>query len=161
MPGDTIWSEEGYYKNNNFQGVLGIEKEQERFHSIPDSMITREVLNVFPYDGDSNCTIKNLPHIYVPRKGDVARITRNVATYYKILLEWELGKTITLDADKNAVFAENELLTRHIFQHNYYFMAGDNVLDSNDSIRWNSLRDAIEVRDLRNNKVYTITPIAQ
>ena len=34
------------------------------------------------------------------------------------------------------VWADSTELTSHRFMHNYYFMAGDNVLDSSDSRYW-------------------------
>lgn len=136
LPGDTIWSEGGYYRNNNYKGVLGVKSEQERFNMLPDSLISHEVLCTFPFDDHFDYTTKNLWHIYVPRKGDVVKVTPEVATYYKMYLEWELGKVITCDWSKNMVYADGKQLKRHVFRHNYYFMAGDNVLDSRDSRYW-------------------------
>lgn len=133
LPGDTIWSVDGYYMNNNYKGELGIEKEQRRFRQTPDSVLPKEILNTFPFDAHFGYTIRNLPHIYIPRKGDVIRLTPEVGTYYRIVLEWELQKRITCDWEKGMVYAGNEPLYRHVFLHDYYFMAGDNVLDSNDS----------------------------
>ena len=136
LPGDTLWSENGYYKNSNYRGVLGIEEEQARFGTTPDSILPPKVINIFPY-GDVSCySIRNLPRIYVPRKGDVIRVTREVAVYYKMLLEWELGKSISWNDGESLAYAGDEPLFRHIFQHSYYFMAGDNILDSNDSRYW-------------------------
>ena len=136
LPGDTLWSENGFYKDNCFKGILGVEEEQKRFGAIPDTLLAREVLNVYPFDWADSCTTKNLPHLYIPRRGDVMAVTPEVASYYKMILEWELGKSITYDDSTRAVLADGEELRRHIFKHNYYFMAGDNVLDSNDSRYW-------------------------
>ncbi len=136
LPGDTIWSENGYYKNNNYNKVLGVEKEQEKFSQTPDSLLPREILNTFPFDDHFPYTTKNLPHIYVPRKGDVVSVNPTFAAYYKLPLEWELGKEVSWDWEKDEVYANGNPLRRHTFQHDYYFMAGDNVLDSNDSRYW-------------------------
>ena len=133
LPGDTIWSVDGYYMNNNYKGDLGIEKEQRRFRQTPDSVLPKEILNTFPFDAHFGYTIRNLPHIYIPRKGDVIRLTPEVGTYYRIILEWELQNSITCDWERGMVYAGNGPLYRHVFLHDYYFMAGDNVLDSNDS----------------------------
>jgi len=136
LPGDTIWSENGYYKSNNYNKILGLEKEQEIFSQTPDSLLPREILNTFPFDVHFPYTTKNLPRIYVPRKGDVVCMNPEFASYYKMPLEWELGTEITWDWEKNEVYANGCPLKRHTFQHDYYFMAGDNVLDSNDSRYW-------------------------
>ena len=49
---------------------------------------------------------------------------------------WQTGKPVTCDWDTGEVWAGDAPLKRHCWQHNYYFMAGDNVLDSNDSRYW-------------------------
>lgn len=74
--------------------------------------------------------------VYVPRKGDVMKITPNEAAYYRMILEWELDKGITWNRDKNAVYADGKPISTHRFTHDYYFMAGDNAADSNDSRYW-------------------------
>ena len=136
LPGDTIWSENGYYRNNNYREILGLEEEQRRFASSPDSLLPPEILATFPYDEHYHYTTKNLAHVYVPRRGDVVEVNPMMATYYKMLLEWETGKEITWDWDTNEVYADGEPMKRHIFTHDYYFMAGDNVMNSSDSRNW-------------------------
>ena len=136
LPGDTIWSENGYYKNNNFEGVLGVEEEQRKLSYIEESSLPGELACAFPYNGHLKQTIKNLLPVYVPRKGDVVAVTPYMAAYYRMYLEWETGKSLSWDWDKNIVYADGEPIKRHTFQHNYYFMAGDNVMDSNDSRNW-------------------------
>lgn len=136
VPGDSIRTEKGYYRNNNHTGVLGVEKMQRVLSETPDSIIPPEALNILPFDGRTPCTIKNMHPVYVPRKGDVMKITPSEAAYYRMILEWELGKVITWNQDKNAVFADGKPISTHRFTHDYYFMAGDNVADSNDSRYW-------------------------
>ena len=136
LPGDTIWSENGYYKNNNYEGVLGVEEEQRKLSSIEESSLPIELACAFPYNGHLKQTIKNLLPVYVPRKGDVIAVTPYMAAYYRMYLEWETGKSLSWDWDKNIVYADGEPIRRHTFLHNYYFMAGDNVMDSNDSRNW-------------------------
>lgn len=137
IPGDSISTEHGFYKNNNYEGVLGIEEEQQKFSEMPDSLLSNEILNTFPFDKEHfSSTTKNMRPIYVPRKGDIIRISPHEAVYYKMLLEWETNKTITWDWKMNKVYADGNQLFWHRFKHDYYFMAGDNVSDSNDSRYW-------------------------
>ena len=133
ISGDTISAINGHYVNNNFKGVLGVTGEQDRLSVTPDSLLL-DALYVFPYD--HIWTIKNFGPIYIPRKGDVIRIRPKEGCLYRIALEWELGKHIAVDWEKNEVTADGKPLTTHRFKHNYYFMAGDNVSDSNDSRYW-------------------------
>ncbi|HEY9542148.1 signal peptidase I [Prevotella sp.] len=137
IPGDSIYVENGFYKNNNYEGILGIEEEQHKFSEIPDSLLSYEILNTYPFDKEHFLsTTKNMSPIYIPRKGDIIRITPYEAAYYKIQLEWETKKKMTWDWEKNTVYADGKQLFWHRFKHDYYFMAGDNVSDSNDSRYW-------------------------
>lgn len=137
IPGDSIYTENGFYKNNNYEDILGIEEQQRRFSEMPDSLLPNEILNTYPFDKEHfPSTIKNMCPIYVPRKGDIIKISPYEAAYYKMLLEWETNKTITWDWKRNKVYANGRQISWHRFKHNYYFMAGDNVLDSNDSRYW-------------------------
>lgn len=137
VPGDSIWTVDGYYRNNNFEKPLGVESSQRTFSDTPDSFIAKEVLNTFPFDDEHiPFTTRNMHPVYVPHKGDVIELTPYEAAYYKMIIEWETGKEISWDWQSNAVYADGDKLGRHEFTHDYYFLAGDNVMDSNDSRYW-------------------------
>jgi signal peptidase I len=89
-----------------------------------------------PYEWNLGWTIRNFGPLYIPRKDDIINITPADAAVYKLLLEWETGMKVTWDWDAGKVWIGNRPLICHRFQHNYYFMAGDNVTDSNDSRYW-------------------------
>lgn len=136
LPGDTISIEEGYYRNNNHKGVLGLENAQNALHEMTDSMIWRQALYAMPFDGHLPWTIRNMGPLYIPRKGDIIPITAKEACVYRMLLEWETGKKVDFDWNSNSAKINGKEFTSHTFCHNYYFMAGDNVCDSNDSRYW-------------------------
>ena len=136
LPGDTISIEEGYYRNNNHKGVLGLENAQNALHEMTDSMIWRQALYAMPFDGHLPWTIRNMGPLYIPRKGDIIPITAKEACVYRMLLEWETGKKVDFDWISNTAKIDGKEFTSHTFSHNYYFMAGDNVCDSNDSRYW-------------------------
>ena len=136
LPGDTISIEEGYYRNNNHKGVLGLESAQNALHAMTDSMIWRQALYAMPFDGHLPWTIRNMGPLYIPRKGDIIPITAKEACVYRMLLEWETGKKVDFDWNSNTAKINGKEFTSHTFSHNYYFMAGDNVCDSNDSRYW-------------------------
>lgn len=133
LPGDSVKSVDGHYKNNNYDGTLCIEKEQERLELTPDTLIQGFWMPPYYSIG---WNIKNFGPYYIPRKGDVLKLTAWEGAVYKILIEWELGTEISWDWDKNETYSDNKLIKRHIFQHDYYFMAGDNVMNSCDSRYW-------------------------
>ena len=138
IPGDSISVVDGHYKNNNFWGTLGLESMQNRLCETPDSIIRESgiVLDAYPFDWNIGWNIKQLGPLYIPRGGDLIYLTPNDAVIYRRMLEWELGKTITWDREKNEVYADGKVIKKHQFKHNYYFCAGDNVLDSDDSRYW-------------------------
>ena len=62
----------------------------------------------------------------------MVEVTPALAQAHRAILEWETGRRIAVDST-GAVTAGGRPLRRHRFRHNYYFMAGDNVLNSQDS----------------------------
>ena len=116
--------------------MLGSKSQQEKLHSTPDSMIWQPALNTIPYEEHFSWTTKKFGPMYIPRKGDMMRITPKEARLYQMLLEWELGRKLEYDWQAEKVLAGNKPIRHHKWEHNYYFMAGDNVMDSNDSRYW-------------------------
>ena len=125
LPGDSISIVNGHYVNNNYEGTLGLESEQSRLANIPDSIIDTSVLYTLPYDTQLPWTIKDMGPLYVPRKGDRILITPKEANLYHLILEWETGKKVSCDT-----------IVYHTFQHDYYYLCGDNVLNSCDARYW-------------------------
>ena len=133
LPGDTISITNGLYVNNNYMGTLGVVSEQKKLSVMPDSTVDKRCLRAMPKDEHFDWTIRNFGPYYVPRKGDVMWMSPRTATMYKVLLEWELKTIVKIDWKRNLVMVGKKRLVYHRFLNDYYFMAGDNVLDSDDS----------------------------
>ena len=133
LPGDSIGITDGIYRNNNYDSPLGDSMMQRRLANMSEECIDSTVLRKKHFDKHFSWTIKNMPLIYVPRKGDIISLTPKEAYLYKCVLEWETGKSITFDWERASVYADGKPLRKHKFLHNYYFVAGDNVFDSQDS----------------------------
>ena len=138
LPGDSVSIIGGYYRNNNYRRALGHQGNQRLLSQTPDSLIPRESLHTLPYDEHVNkgWTIKNFGPLYIPRCGDRIAITPENAVIYRKILEWELKGRLHIDWARRQVAVKSRRLRYHTFQNNYYFMAGDNVLDSKDSRYW-------------------------
>lgn len=135
-PGDTVSIIDGVFHNCNYPDSIGIQAQQKKLGSIPDSLFHPRQLGAIPKTRHIPWTIKNLGPLYVPRSGDVIKLTAKEGKIYKMILEWETGKVITLDWDNDKVLADGRHLDRHLFKNGYYFMCGDNVLNSDDSRYW-------------------------
>ena len=136
LPGDTLGIENGHYRCNNYEGTLGLQSEQDRLETVPDDAYDFAGMAVYPFDERVGWTFKHMGPLYIPRKGDIMKLTAKEGTVYKSLLEYETGKTVTVDWERNSVFLDGMPAGKHWWQHNYYFMAGDNVHDSMDSRYW-------------------------
>ncbi len=137
VPGDSISVVNGHYVNSRCPGALALPEEQHRLQAAPDSIFSHEVFCVHPFDPHVPWTVKNLGPIYVPRKGNIVPLTPLTATCMREIIEWELGSPVSVDWERGQVRdSSGRLLRQHEFRHNYYFMAGDNVCDSNDSRYW-------------------------
>lgn len=132
LPGDSLWIENGFYRNNNYSGVLGLHEEQRKLSLLPDSIFSINKL----MGRKLGWNLHDFGPLYIPRQGDILSITPKEAMLYKDILQWEIGKKLQWNSETGDVWADSIPLTRHIFQHNYYFMAGDNVCDSKDSRYW-------------------------
>ena len=136
LPGDSISAVDGYYKNNNYEGVLSNKKAQEYLSKYPDSLLHESIRNtITPSHDKYPWTIKNFGPIYVPRKGDVIKLNAENALFYSKILEFETGKKIRVNS-AGEVYLGDKPASYHIFTNNYYFMAGDNVINSGDSRYW-------------------------
>ena len=136
VPGDSLSIIDGYYKDNNFEDALGLKSMQKKLIETPDTMMYGIVLEAYPFDKHVDWKIKQFGPMYIPQDGDVIDLTPQNAVIYRRMMEWELGKKITWDWEKKEVYADGKAIKRHTFKHNYYFCAGDNVLDSDDSRYW-------------------------
>ena len=136
LPGDSLSIVNGHYRCNNYEGVLGLQAEQDRLEAVPDDAYDFAGMAVYPFDERVGWTFKQMGPLYIPRKDDIMALTAKEGTVYKSMLEYETGKTVTADWEKDCVLLDGVPVTKHLWQHNYYFMAGDNVHDSMDSRYW-------------------------
>ncbi len=137
IPGDTFFIENGIYKVKGCKEVLGYRKAQEELSNMNETDFRPKEFRCPPKDSLHFWTIKDYGPIYVPKKNDTLKITMNNLRVYRNQIRYETGKTISIRSD--SILLDGKLLSYYVFKMNYYFMAGDHVLNSKDSRYWGLL----------------------
>ncbi len=144
IPGDTVRIVNGIYTINSSSTMkLGNYHEQTRLRDKPASLLPEGVYNTFPKDSLLNWNIKNFGPLYIPKKGDKIELNRTNVLLYKKIIDWEKGYFLTIQND--TLLNNGSPLHEYTFSHNYYFMGGDKVENSQDSRYWGLLPDDLIV----------------
>lgn len=133
VPGDTVRIKNGYYVNPRTGGHIGDPKYQRILSETPDSVLLDAgvVLKAMQVNKRLGWTIRDFGPLPVPRKGDTIEINAdNYRTWRRPIL-YETGKRLSENGGQ--VFLGQVPLNEYTFKHNWYFLGGDNVLDSRDS----------------------------
>lgn len=135
LPGDTLSIRNGFYQVEGIQTLLGNMDSQKKI-AITDKF-QDGVFHSFPYDSIMGWNIKDFGPLYIPGKGDSVTLNRTNFLLYKKLIEWEQkGK---LQYKDSVACLNGKVIDGYRFQKNYYFMAGDNGMNSQDSRYWGML----------------------
>lgn len=144
-PGDSLQIVGGYYKINGNR-VTGlpepVKRKQDSLHYVftrGEKKIRGVSIRAFPKKKEMGWTIVDYGPLYIPKKGDLLKVDRKHFLCYRTLIEWEQGKKLEWKDGKACL--DGKILTAYRFEHDYYFMGGDNVFSSVDSRYWGLLPD--------------------
>jgi len=137
IPGDTFYIENGIYKIKGSADTLGAYCNQLDLITMNDSTLNKAVFYCFPFDTIHHWTMKNFGPFYIPKTKDRIRIDYKNIELYRKLIAYETGKSI--ETKNNVITLGGKPLREYVFKMNYYFMAGDYVMDSRDSRYWGLL----------------------
>ncbi|MDR1563206.1 MAG: signal peptidase I [Dysgonamonadaceae bacterium] len=136
IPGDTFMIDNGIYKITNAPEIeIGCRKYQERLSEQFLNSPNKIPPLMFPYDTvNYKWTKKDFGPFYIPKSGDEIPIdTVNYILYSKVIT-YETG--LQMAVKNGEVCLGDSVIYNYAFAQNYYFMAGDYVLDSIDSRYW-------------------------
>lgn len=145
LPGDTleIWNSH-YRVNRKNEEQLGNVAAQHKLAITSDMLLRNVVMNTFPWNGHLGWTIREFGPLPIPSKGQVVKMDSITFLLYRQLISWEQKSKLTLDADRNVLLGDS-LIHTYRFRENYYFMAGDKMLNSQDSRYWGLLPESFIV----------------
>lgn len=135
LPGDTLSIRNGFFHVEGLQTPLGnIEAQRE---IAATEKFPNGILQSFPFDSIIGWNIKDFGPLYIPGKGDSILLDRTNFRLYKKLIEWE--QKGCLQYKDSTVFLNEKPIYGYRFRKNYYFMAGDKGMNSQDSRYWGLL----------------------
>ena len=135
LSGDTLSIQNGFFHVKGIQTPLGNIDSQKGIsatNKFPDG-----IFNSFPYDSIIGWNIKDFGPLYIPGKGDSITLDRTNYRLYKKQIEWE--QQGELQYKDSTTFLKGNPINGYRFRKNYYFMAGDNGMNSQDSRYWGLL----------------------
>ena len=135
LPSDTLSIQNGFFHVKGIETSLGNMESQNKIATT--EQFEDGIFHSFPFDSIISWYIKDFGPLYIPGKGDSITLNQTNCRLYRKLIEWE--QQGSLQYKDSTIFLNGTPINGYRFQKNYYFMAGDNGMNSQDSRYWGLL----------------------
>ncbi|RHE92953.1 signal peptidase I [Bacteroides intestinalis] len=146
LPGDTLEIRQAHYKVRGCNVPLGNVIFQDGLRCIIGNGKEKDwgiVMRSYPYSELVKWDVMNFGPLYLPAKGDKVEMDPEHVAFYKNVIEWEQKKKLFLRGD--TILLNDSMIYTYCFKENYYFVAGDKVMNSQDSRYWGLLPEPLIV----------------
>lgn len=133
VAGDTVRIVDGYYLNSRTGGRIGDLSYQNVLSIMPDSVLLDSGVSIkaFCPDMTKEWTIRDFGPMYVPRERDIVNINSDNYRLWQRQVLYETGEQF--ENRNGVIYLCNKPICTYTFKSNWYFLGGDNVLNSHDS----------------------------
>ena len=129
-PGDTIGIDNSYYYNRGYEGAFGdMLSQEDLLHTKPDDLGYN--IETFPRLPELGWTIYNMGPLTVPEIGMEIELDYLNTHLYALAIEAEVGAKPIWKDGKCVI--NGEYCKKYKFKNDYYYLVGDNVINSLDS----------------------------
>lgn len=145
IPGDTLEIRGGYYRLRGVDAPVGNRQAQDQVAALTAADTARVVMDCYPWDKALGWTIRDFGPLAVPRQGQTVRLDRTACVLYRPLISWEQKAWLDWREQEGVATLGDSIVTEYTFRENYYFVAGDKALNSQDSRYWGLLPESFVV----------------
>lgn len=129
-PGDVIGIKDGICYKEGFDGTFGVKEIQEALSNTPEFQLGYSK-SAFPLTDEVGWTVYDTGPLRVPAKGMSVPMTRLNYILYSHVIEYETGEMPLWE--NGQCFSAGKPITYYSFLQDYFYLIGDNVLNSKDS----------------------------